>query len=195
MFWGYDDPDLSLCITFSEDMNTALKPDPDKFSVIVDGIPKEPDSLTWLNDRVLSFDYSEAILNPTVVNLDFPVLDPKLRTAASQQVGTFFAVGVELYEPLTGTYVDPTYNVFLDFNTDMDQTATPLIGDFTLTEAGNPIAIVGVGWAGPRQLQVQGVLGGGGKVNVVLNYPTPSPRMVCLKGNQACPFSFVATIP
>ena len=189
-FWIYDDPDLSLCITFAEDMNTALLPAASTFSLIVDDVPKTPDTLAWLNDRVLSIDYSEAALGPSVVDLDYPVTQPQLRFASGMQVGSFSEVGLEFDIAAGGAFIgDSDYEIDLTFPLSMDQTVTPLITDMTVIANGFDAEVTAVSWSDATTLDIEANLDGGGEINVFVALATPTPRLRALDQHQACPFN------
>lgn len=192
-FWTYDDPDVNLCITFNEDMNTAIKPSPDKFSLNVDGVPKEPDSLNWLNDRVLEFNYSEALLSPTAIDLDFPATDPLLRTALGQQVGSFFAVGFELVATLAVSTDGNDYEYVISFNTEMDETVIPLNTDFALLDGVEVVAVTNISWIVPNRLLIDGFLIDGNQTSFTATFATPTPLLRAIDQHQVCPFEVFDT--
>lgn len=191
LFWAYDDPALSGCITFLADMNTAIKPPPAAFSFIVDGVPKTPDSLAWLNDRVLQVRYSEAVLGPSVVNLDFPAPHPQLRFAAGPQVGSFFSLGFEFVPSASGEYDTPDLEITILFPTIMDTSVIPLISDFLIDIDDSEEIMDSIEWVGNTRLLFKLSKAGLNVINNSLEYPVPSDRLRAVDLHQACPFSIL----
>lgn len=169
-------------------MDTSVKPPAAFFDIEVDSVNKTPDSLTWLNDRVLGFDYSEAVLNPSVLRLIYPVPHPLLRTALGEQQGSFNIGGTEFTPEATGEFEDPDYSVSVFFDVNMDQTITPLITDFVLKDNGSAITITDVSWFSATELVIVGNLDEGTEDNVTLEFPTPTQRLRCVTLRQSCPF-------
>lgn len=186
-FWSYDDPDLGLCLTFFEDMDTSVKPPAAFFDIDVDTVNKTPDSLTWLNDRVLSFDYAEAILNPSVLRLIYPLPHPLLRTALLVVQGSFNIGGTEFVPTAAYDYNDPDLLVVVEFPIDMDQTKTPNTNEMIIYDNGVPKEPDSISWTGPRHLELD-YTEAGLTEDVDVELPTPTPNLVCLTGRQVCPF-------
>ncbi|GAH25737.1 unnamed protein product [marine sediment metagenome] len=93
--WTYADPDLVLVVTFPVDMDETVQPSTHHFVIDVDGVPKEPDSLGWTDSKTMSIPYSEAVLGPSVVRLQYPLLLPNFKSLAGQPVFPFDILAVE----------------------------------------------------------------------------------------------------
>lgn len=188
LFWSYDEPLISGCITFLADMNTAIKPPPSEFSYLVDGVPKTPDSLTWLNDRVLKFQYSQAELEPSIINLSFPVPHPLLRFATGVQVGSFLANGLEFEPTATGDYDDPLFELNIRFPIAMDTSVVLLTNEIIVEVDGNEEGLLDIAWADDRTLLVRLNVIGSETDDVVIYFNVPSPRLRAIDLHQSCPF-------
>ena len=174
-------------MTFFEDMDTSVKPPAAFFDIEVDAVNKTPDSLTWLNDRVLSFDYAEAILNPSVLRLIYPLAHPLLRTALLEIQGSFNIGGTEMVPAAEYDYDDPDLVVEVTFPLPMDQTKTPATNEMILYDNGVPKGPDGISWSSATVLELN-YAEGGLTEDVDVELPNATPNLVCLAGTQICPF-------
>lgn len=170
-------------------MNTAIKPPPSNFAYIVDDVNKTPDSLTWLNDRVLQFAYSEAALGPAVVNLSFPAPHPLLRFATGEMHGSFLSPGAEFVPTIGFEYSDPALNLEITFPVEMDQTVVPITADFVVEVDGSGTAIDNIEWDDGFTLLLELTAAGETGNPVVVIFATPTPRLRATDTHQACPFT------
>ena len=92
--WNYQGDDLQLCLTFDEDMDTAVTPPAANFIIDVDTVDKTPDSVQWLNNRVLQLLYEEAALGPVAVSLEYTDCNETLRAADGVPVFQFNISGI-----------------------------------------------------------------------------------------------------
>lgn len=92
--WSYADPDLTLVVTFPVAMDQTVQPAPGHFVIDVDGVPKTPDSLGWTDPLTLTLPYSEAVLGPSVVRLQYPLQLPNFKSLQGQPVFPFDLLGV-----------------------------------------------------------------------------------------------------
>lgn len=93
--WDYEDNELQLCLIFVKTMDATFTPAPSDFILLVDGVPKTPDSVTWLDTRVLEIIYNQPALNPSVVNLELPESVGTFHSITFVPVSPFDIVGIE----------------------------------------------------------------------------------------------------
>lgn len=174
-------------MTFFEDMDTTVKPPAAFFDIEVDSVNKTPDSLTWLNDRVLNFDYAEAVLNPSVLRLIYPAPHPLLRTALGEQQGSFNIGGTEMVPTAKYDYTDPDLVVEITFPIAMDQGKQPDLDKWIIYDNGIPKVPVGSDWQNGFVLELD-YAEAGLTEDVDVELLNSTPNLVCLAGTQVCPF-------
>lgn len=174
-------------MTFDEDMDTSVKPPAAFFELIVDTVTKTPDTITWLNDRVLGVEYSEAVLGPTEVIFAFPAPHPLLRTALLEQIGTFSNTGFEMVPTGEFEYSDPNLVVEVTFPIDMNQTVVPTTAEMFLYDNAVQKVPDAISWISARILKLE-YAEAGLTQDVDVELPTPTPNLVCLADRQVCPF-------
>lgn len=87
--WAYEDPNLIGDLIFPVDMDQTVTPAPGHFVLDVDGAPKTPDSCTWFDARTLQWAYAEAVLGPTLVRMQYPIMAANFLSLAGQPVFPF----------------------------------------------------------------------------------------------------------
>ncbi len=93
--WSYSDPNLGLDLTFPQAMDQTVSPAVADLIILVDGVPKTPDSLEWFTATEMTLDYSEALLGPSVLRLQYPLMAPNFISLVGQPVFPFDLLGVE----------------------------------------------------------------------------------------------------
>lgn len=93
--WNYQNINLQLCLKFNEQMDNTFTPAPSDFILLVDGVPKTPDSIAWSGVFVLEINYSQAALNPSNVNLELPESVGPFHSITFVPVSPFDIVGEE----------------------------------------------------------------------------------------------------
>lgn len=121
--WNYQGSDLQLCLTFVEDMDTGVAPDPSDFDIQVDTVSKIPDSVQWLNGRVFQLNYSQVALNPVSVRLVFPVECVCFQSVEFENVQPFDQLGTE--QTATAKYITSPPNVSVDITINFNMIAVP----------------------------------------------------------------------
>ena len=94
--WNYTDPNYTITVEFPHVMDTTATPPSGNFSIIIDGVPKAPDSASWDTSTVFEVLYQEAAMGPTVVQLSFPAKHANFRSPQLFQVQPFLIAGVEV---------------------------------------------------------------------------------------------------
>lgn len=94
--WNYSDPDFLVQIHFPQPMDVSATPLAGDFVLSVDGVPKVPDSVGWNDSTTFELEYSEALMVPVVVLVNFPTSVPAFRSPQLFQVQPFIIVGVEV---------------------------------------------------------------------------------------------------
>jgi len=87
--WTYADPLLDVVLTFGENMNQVVKPDPAEFTLDVDGTDKVPILTTWDSATELSIHYSEAVLGAAVVRCHYQTKTDNFKSVLKEQVTPF----------------------------------------------------------------------------------------------------------
>lgn len=93
--WTYIDPTIAGSIDFPVDMDETVIPDKAELILEVDAAAKPLLTLIWINARQMGFTYDEALLDPTVVRMQYPIMAPNFRSLAGQPVFPFDLLGVE----------------------------------------------------------------------------------------------------
>lgn len=94
--WGYIDPNYTVVLEFPYAMDTTVTPPSNQFSIIIDGVPKAPDSVVWDTPTILELAYQEALMAPTVLQLSFPVVHANFRSPQLFLVQPFLITGTGL---------------------------------------------------------------------------------------------------
>lgn len=84
--WNYAVADLTGDIIFPVDMDETVEPLPAEIIIDVDGVPKTPDSVSWVDATTLSYAYNEVALGPVVVKFQYPQMFPNFKSLAGQPV-------------------------------------------------------------------------------------------------------------
>lgn len=84
--WNYTVADLTGDIDFPVLMDQTVQPLPAEIILLVDGVPKTPDSLNWFDPQTLQYAYNEVALGPVVVRFQYPQMFPNFRSVAGQPV-------------------------------------------------------------------------------------------------------------
>lgn len=96
MEWSYADPDLVVQAFFPVDMDQTLEPVPADFIIEVDAAAKPPDALGWTDATTMTLTYQEAVLGPSVVRLQYPLMTDNFVSLQGQPVFPFDLLGVEV---------------------------------------------------------------------------------------------------
>lgn len=70
-------------------MDQTVAPAPGQFVIDVDGVPKTPDTVVWIDPGTLGLTYAEAVLGPSVIRLQYPRMFPNFLSLAGQPVFPF----------------------------------------------------------------------------------------------------------
>ncbi len=93
--WVYFNPDLDLTLSFPTPMDTTHQPLPAQFIILVDGVPKTPDLLFWIDPVSMAIAYAEPSLAPSVVRLIYSEASPLFHDLTEHQVFPFDILGVQ----------------------------------------------------------------------------------------------------
>lgn len=143
-------------MSFTEDMDTAVKPPASLLKFDVDDVEKDGDSFFWQTDRMFRARYTEAALGPTDVDLKTLATHPLFRTALGELVFPFDNQCYELDVNATIEVVGNDLTVDITFQSAMDETVTPLTSEFTIY--ANNVGLVPdvVLWVNSTKLRVAG---------------------------------------
>jgi len=85
----YADPDLTVKLTFAENMDQAVQPLPSDFVLTVDDVVKTIYTITWISATELAIDYSEALLACTIVGLRYSTKSSRFLSLLDELVTPF----------------------------------------------------------------------------------------------------------
>lgn len=192
--WNYIDPLFEVFSTFSADMDTSVIPPASAFTLVVDGVPKTPDAVSWLSARCMRVEYSEAALNPAVLSFQFPVLHDDLKYATGLQKGTWDIVGIEqTYDPEYTTDV-LTLEVFIGVAPAFNDAVDPTPGNFELEDNNSAKVPDTVIFDGPTDIELVKAWGIGIVPPIRAAYESFDIRMVTATG-LFTPFWDLSNIP
>ena len=78
-----------VTVTFGEDMDQTVAPVAADFNLELDGVPKVPTAVHWTTATTLVLDYSEALLDPALVELRFSTKTDQFLSVLGELVTPF----------------------------------------------------------------------------------------------------------
>jgi len=170
-------------MSFNEDMDTAVQPPNSFVKFDIDDAQQNAISFDWQTDRMFRVTYSEAALGPTDVDLKTLTTHPLFRTALGALVFPFDVQGFELDITPTFSYIDPDLLICVLFQSDMDETVTPVPADFTIYVDDVPKEPDSMFWDKPRELFILYAEAGLGSPDVDIELLAATDRLRCVLGS------------
>ena len=141
-------------MSFTEDMNTVVKPPASLIKFDVDDVQKSAAVFTWQTDRMFRAQYNEAALGPVDVDLKTLTTHPNFKTALGELVFPFDEQCIEFNANATWNYSDPVWWIDITFQSTMDESVTPVPADFEMRQGANPFTPDNVFWLSQATLRI-----------------------------------------
>lgn len=187
-FWTYDDPNLFVFVSFTQDMDTGATPPTSLIKIDVDDVQKDEISFTWRTHHMFRAIYSEGALGPVDVDIKTLTTHPHFRTALGALVFPFDIQCIEWTPTAKWEYTDPDLGINITFPVPMDQTVMPIAGDFAIYVNGVKKDVIYLNWMNPTQLLVAASGTGFGIGPYDIDYHTATNQLRSLSQIVAPPF-------
>lgn len=187
-YWTYDDPLLSVYLSFTEDMDTGVAPPASLIKIDVDDVQKTATDFEWKTDRMFFAEYEEAALGPVDVDVKTLATHPNFRTALLALVFPFDHQAQELDVSAVGSYSDPDLEITITFQNHMDQSVTPLPAELVMYADDVAKTPDSVSWAGDHELLLEYSEIGLGAPVIDVELENATDRLRCLAGGVIPPF-------